>query len=170
MLHKLAVAGIVVGLLGSTTAVRASPPPVPLVITSVDNAAGSHALEQVKDGDKASGGKKWFSFWFPENLKAQIEEKKWLLLLVGFVFSPVFGAIWSPMVLLGVPFDMEWALPSIIYTVIADVLLCTIVVGWFPWIGWLFYVAMLASSTLLEWISVQTMIANINRPEVPLHK
>ena len=169
MLHKLAVAGIVAGLLGHATAARASAPAVPLV-AAVDDTAGNPGLVEVKDGEKAGGGKKWFSFWFPEGLKPQIEEKKWVLTVVGFVFSPVFGAIWAPMVVLGVPFDLEWALPSIIYTVVADALLCTIVVGWFPWIGWLFYVAMLGTSAVLEWISVQTMIANINRPEIATHK
>ena len=100
------------------------------------------------------GGKVWFNFMWPDNLKPQLEEKKLLLTIVGLL---PYGAVWGPIVLLGQGFDLEWALPSIIYHVVGNVLWVVPYIGWT--LGTLVWLAM-------NWIATQTMFANLNRPEI----
>ena len=109
------------------------------------------------DGEAApaeGGGKVWFNFMWPDNLKPQLEEKKIMLTIVGFL---PFGSIWGPIVFLGQGFDMEWALPSIIWHVVGVIAWAFPYIGWY--FGWIVYLAM-------GWIATQTMFANLNRPEI----
>jgi hypothetical protein len=128
-----------------------------LTVAFADVAA--HATEAqkaplVQVDDAAGGGKVWFAFMWPDNLKPQLEEKKMLLTIVGLL---PYGSIWGPIVLLGQGFDLEWALPSIIWHVVGNVLWCIPYVGWtlgtLVWLGF-------------NWVATQTMFANLNRPEV----
>lgn len=111
----------------------------------------------MQEGEAApaeGGGKVWFNFMWPDNLKPQLEEKKMLLTIVGLI---PYGSIWGPIVLLGQSFDLEWALPSIIWHVVGHV------IWWIPYIGWtLGFLVLLA----MNWIATQTMFANLNRPEI----
>jgi hypothetical protein len=100
------------------------------------------------------GGKVWFNFMWPDNLKPQLEEKKMLLTIVGML---PWGSIWGPIVLLGQGFDLEWALPSIIFVVLGIICWAFPYIGWY--FGWIGYLAM-------SWIATQTMFANLNRPEI----
>jgi hypothetical protein len=122
-------------------------------------AVPAHATEAqkaplVQVDDAAGGGKVWFAFMWPDNLKPQLEEKKMLLTIVGLL---PYGAIWGPIVLLGQGFDLEWALPSIIWHVVGNVLWCIPYIGWtlgsLVWLG-------------MNWVATQTMFANLNRPEI----
>ena len=101
-----------------------------------------------------AGGKVWFAFMWPDNLKPQLEEKKMLLTVVGLL---PFGSIWGPIALLGQGFDLEWALPSIIYSAIA------VSFWWVPFYGWVLWTL---PALGINWIATQTMFANLNRPEV----
>jgi hypothetical protein len=80
-------------------------------------------------------GKVWFAYMFPENLKPQLEEKKMMLAVVGSLLP--FGSLWGPMVFLKTSFDMEWALPVIVWSVLFPV-----------------------------WLAPMVMFANLNRPEI----
>jgi len=121
---------------------------------------GAHATEaqkaplvQTQDA-AAGGGKVWFAFIWPDNLKPQLEEKKMLLTIVGLL---PYGAVWGPIVLLGQSFDLEWALPSLIWHVVGNVLWLVPYIGWtlgsLVWLG-------------MNWVATQTMFANLNRPEI----
>lgn len=118
-------------------------------------AAEKAPLVLVQDAPAAdAGGKVWFAFMWPDNLKPQLEEKKMLLTLVGL--AP-WGSIWGPIVLLGQAFDLEWALPSLIWH---SIFIAWI---WFPYIGWtLGWIGYF----VMAWIATQTMFANLNRPEI----
>lgn len=113
-------------------------------------------LVQVADAPAMpeAGGKVWFAFMWPDNLKPQLEEKKMLLTIVGLL---PFGSVWGPIALLGQGFDMEWALPSIIFSAIA------VSFWWVPFYGWVFWTI---PALAINWIATQTMFANLNRPEV----
>lgn len=113
-------------------------------------------LVQVADAAPApeAGGKVWFAFMWPDNLKPQLEEKKMLLTIVGLL---PFGSVWGPIALLGQGFDLEWALPSIIYSAIA------VSFWWVPFYGWVLWTL---PALGINWIATQTMFANLNRPEV----
>ena len=95
----------------------------------------------------AGGGKVWFAFMWPENLKPQLEEKKMLLTIVGLL---PFGAVWGPIALLGQGFDMEWALPPLIFSII----------------GFFGYWAYVLPGVVIGWFATQVMFANLNRPEI----
>ncbi|MEW5855035.1 MAG: hypothetical protein AB2A00_40035 [Myxococcota bacterium] len=94
------------------------------------------------------GGKVWFAFMWPDNLKPQLEEKKILLTAIGVLLP--FGSVWGPIVLLGQPFDLEWALPSIVFHALGTAFY------------WVYYIPYLAGG----WIATQCMFANLNRPEI----
>ena len=106
----------------------------------------------------AGGGKVWFAFMWPENLKPQLEEKKMLLTICGLFF---FGSIWGPIALLGQSFDMEWALPSIIFSVVAFIW-PFFFIPFFGWVSWFFW------HLGWNWIATQVMFANLNRPEISI--
>ena len=59
--------------------------------------------------------------------------------------------------LLGQGFDLEWALPSIIFSAVA------VSFWWVPFYGWVFWTI---PALAINWIATQTMFANLNRPEV----
>ena len=104
------------------------------------------------DGEAApmeAGGKVWFSFMWPDNLKPQLEEKKMMLTIVGFL---PFGSVWGPIAFLGQGFDLEWALPSIIYSVIQ----CW--AWWIPFYGWVFWTI---PALIFGWLGTQAMFANL---------
>ena len=117
--------------------------------------AAAHAAQPVKaplvlaqDAPAAAGGGKvWFAFMWPENLKPQLEEKKMLLTIVGLL---PFGAVWGPIALLGQGFDMEWALPPLIFSII----------------GFFGYWAYVLPGVVIGWFATQVMFANLNRPEI----
>lgn len=96
------------------------------------------------------GGKVWFAFKWPDNMKPQLEEKKLLLTIIGVLFVGWGGGIWGPILLLGQSFDMEWALPVIVYTVLSYPGACFFYIGYF----------------IVGWLGTQVMFANLNRPEI----
>ena len=98
-------------------------------------AADKAPLVMVQDAAAAEGGGKvWFAFMWPDNLKPQLEEKKMLLTIIAVLFP--MGGVWGPIALLGQGFDMEWALPPIIFGIIQMVPY----LGWFPWPVWGWFV------------------------------
>jgi hypothetical protein len=117
-------------------------------------AADKAPLVMVQDAAAEGGGKVMFAFIWPDNLKPQLEEKKMLLTVIGLV---PFGSIIGPIALLGQGFDMEWALPSIIFSVIG------VSLWWVPWLGWVFWTPVMLAC---NWIATQVMFANLNRPEI----
>lgn len=148
-LAKSVVAGAALSLAISAVApaaAKAAPQKAPLVMTEGEAAPAE------------GGGKVWFAFMWPDNLKPQLEEKKMLLTICGLFF---FGSIWGPIALLGQSFDMEWALPSIIFSVIAFVW-PFFFIPFFGWVSWFFW------HLGWNWIATQVMFANLNRPEITI--
>jgi hypothetical protein len=143
-LMKSVLAGAALSVALSTAAPAAAHAKAPLVMTEGEAPAA----------DLAGGGKVWFAFMWPETLKPQLEEKKMLLTVVGLL---PFGSVWGPIALLGQGFDLEWALPSIIYSAIA------VSWWWVPFYGWVLWTL---PALAINWIATQTMFANLNRPEV----
>lgn len=109
----------------------------------------------------ASGGKVWFSLMGPDELRPELEDKAMLLDIVSFLFFPIGAGIWAPMLLVGASFDMEWALPVIVYT--AASVVCFWVLGWWTGITFLLGFA-------VDWIGTEVMMENLNRPEIKLSK
>ncbi|MBI5498360.1 MAG: hypothetical protein HY904_25385 [Deltaproteobacteria bacterium] len=143
---KTVVAGAALSLALSAlapAAAHAAPQKAPLVMTEGEAAPAAEG-----------GGKVWFAFMWPDNLKPQLEEKKMLLTIVGLL---PYGAVWGPIALLGQGFDLEWALPSLVWHIVGNVIWVVPYIGWtlgaLVWLG-------------MNWIATQTMFANLNRPEI----
>lgn len=151
MIRLLLATSFVFGMAAAAPAHASEAQVMPLV------AASQHSPVTAVD-DAPAGGKKWFAFMPPEGLKPVLEEKKILMIIVGFLFNSIGGNIWGPMVFAGAGFDMEWALPSIVWLAVEWV---AIVTGCFVVVTWII-------GPIAAWIGTMTTLANLNRPEIAL--
>lgn len=159
---------------------------IPLVTAGQDQsqhaggqgAAGLQALGATDDADddvdlEDGTERRWFALWFPDEFRPELQDKWLLIAIFGGLFGLVGGSVWAPILLAGASFDLEWALPSIIYNVVALCFLALGVAGWaFPYIGWYFgwvlFLAMQVVAWGMVWLAVQAALANLNRPDIEL--
>lgn len=174
MLGRAVLTALCLGAVPQVAHAQASP----LVVVGQDDGQNAGGFTEVKkrkssdDGDSDGGGKKWFAFWFPDDLKPELEEKKWALAIVGMLFGAVGGALWAPLVLGGATFDLEWALPSLIYSILCTAFSFIWILSIFPYIGWytfwIWFPLSFIGGIVFAGLAVFTGIANLNRPEIEL--
>ena len=126
-------------------------------------------LDPGEDAHATQSDRVWVALWLPDLPKPVLEEKKAALVLLGML--PFGGSVIAPMFLLDMPFDAEWALPSILFNIAAASLVVGgVVCWWIPYIGWtlgfLVLLGALASAVALLWLANMTSLANLNRPDV----
>ena len=119
------------------------------------------------DKDEPAAGttdKVWFAFFGGDYQKPELQDRGFLIDLVGFLFFEVGGAIWAPMLLVDAPFDMEWVGPTLVYMIVAWVFSALAIL--FCWTG--FGLLMFIPAFVAAWIGTEVALANLDRPEVKL--
>lgn len=155
-MQKLLGVVVLASVLGSPVAALAGEPArhVPLLHTA--------AAEDAPADGKTD--KVWFTFFGTDYQKPILQERGFLIDMVGFFFFEIGGAIWGPMLLAGAPFDMEWVGPTLVYLIVAWV--CTALAILFCWtvLGLFLFIPAFAAA----WIGTEVALANLDRPEVKL--
>lgn len=166
MLRTIGLATVVLASLVSAPAAMAGNTAVAPLVSVSSPAPVTHVADAAPAAEE--GGKKWFAFKLPENMKPELEEKKILLLLVSILFSSYGGNILGPILLSGAAFDMEWAGPSLLWLALEW--------GWLgfclPGIAFYFVglIPFIVGEIAIIWIGAATTLTNLNRPEIKLGK
>jgi len=131
---------------------------------SADGVRLVSAPVQATEAAEEDDGKIWIAFFNGDYQKPILEERAFLIDLVSFFFFEVGGGIWGPMLLAGAPFDMEWAMPVLVWMgvcwafTVGGVFLSWTGVGLLCWIG----------VFVSAWIGTEVALANLDRPSVKL--
>ncbi len=134
---------------------------------AVGNAQRVPLVQVAEDKDAPAAGttdKVWFAFFGGDYQKPELQERGFLIDVVGFLFFEVGGAIWAPMLLVDAPFDMEWVGPTLVYMIVAWAFSGLAILFCWTFFGLLLFIP----AFMAAWIGTEVALANLDRPEVKL--